>query len=134
MNKIFILLPGSCARGGTRGCWGSKTLAWGFAMAPHQLRYLVMIYFTFIRQSQYITELLSDFYFPRFKLTIVNTIWYKCLNTSQKSRHCITSRISLPKLMLISYMQKLYHQTIQVLFLLIGWPFLVGLFNSLHAG
>ena len=24
------------------GCWGSKTLAWGFAMAPHRLRVLVI--------------------------------------------------------------------------------------------
>ena len=23
------------------GCWGLKTLAWGFAMAPHRLRILV---------------------------------------------------------------------------------------------
>ena len=30
-------------RGGTCGCWGeSKTLAWGFAMAPHRLRALVL--------------------------------------------------------------------------------------------
>ena len=29
-------------RDGTCGCWGeSKTLAWGFAMAPHRLRALV---------------------------------------------------------------------------------------------
>ena len=29
--------------GGTRGCWGeSKTLARGFAMAPHQLHALVL--------------------------------------------------------------------------------------------
>ena len=31
-------------QGGTVGCWGeSKTLAWGFAMAPHRLRALVSI-------------------------------------------------------------------------------------------
>ena len=32
-------------RGGTCGCWGgeSKTLAWGFAMAPHRLRALVLL-------------------------------------------------------------------------------------------
>ena len=31
-------------RGGTAGCWGeSKTLAWGFAMAPHRLRALVYL-------------------------------------------------------------------------------------------
>ena len=31
-------------QGGTCGCWGeSKTLAWGFAMAPHRLRVLVLI-------------------------------------------------------------------------------------------
>ena len=30
-------------RGWTYGCWGeSKTLAWGFAMAPHRLRTLVL--------------------------------------------------------------------------------------------
>ena len=30
-------------RGGTSGCWGeSKTLAWGFAMAPHRLHTLVV--------------------------------------------------------------------------------------------
>ena len=32
LNSIFTLLLGSCPRGGTWGCWGSKTLAWGFAM------------------------------------------------------------------------------------------------------
>ena len=41
LNGIFILLPGSCTRGWTWACWGSKTLAWGFAMAPHRLRVLV---------------------------------------------------------------------------------------------
>ena len=31
-------------RGGTCACWGeSKTLAWGFAMAPHRLRAIVRI-------------------------------------------------------------------------------------------
>ena len=31
-------------RGGTCGCWEeSKTLVWGFAMAPHRLRALVLI-------------------------------------------------------------------------------------------
>ena len=50
-NRIFILLPGSCPRGGTLGAGGggggagSKTLAWGFAMAPHRLRVLVFIIF-----------------------------------------------------------------------------------------
>ena len=32
-------------QGGTLGCWGgggAKTLAWGFAMAPHRLRALVV--------------------------------------------------------------------------------------------
>ena len=29
-------------RGGTAGCWGSQTLAWGFAMAPHRLLALVV--------------------------------------------------------------------------------------------
>ena len=45
LNRIFILLPGSCPRGGTWGCWGggSKTLAWGFAMAPHRLRVVIII-------------------------------------------------------------------------------------------
>ena len=34
-------------RGGTYRCWGeSKTLAWGFAMAPHRLRALVMNLFS----------------------------------------------------------------------------------------
>ena len=28
-------------QGGTLRCWGPKTLAWGFAMAPHRLRVLV---------------------------------------------------------------------------------------------
>ena len=44
MNGIFTLLPGTCSRGGTLGCWGggrSKTLACGFAMAPHRLRVLI---------------------------------------------------------------------------------------------
>ena len=32
-------------KGGTCGCWGeSKTLAWGFAMAPHRLRALVYVF------------------------------------------------------------------------------------------
>ena len=44
-DGIFILLPGSFPRGGTLGCFGeSKTLAWGFAMAPHRLRALVFFY------------------------------------------------------------------------------------------
>ena len=31
-------------QGGTCGCWGeSKSLAWGFAMAPHGLRALVKV-------------------------------------------------------------------------------------------
>ena len=42
LNIFFILLLGSCPRGGTWGCWGSKTLAWGFAMVPHRLRILVL--------------------------------------------------------------------------------------------
>ena len=42
-NRFFILLLGSCPRGGTLGCWWSKTLAWGFAMAPHRLRILVTL-------------------------------------------------------------------------------------------
>ena len=42
LNRIFILLLGSCPRGGTWGAGGSKTLAWGFAMAPHRLRILVL--------------------------------------------------------------------------------------------
>ena len=37
-----MLWPGSCPRGRTWGAGGSKkTLAWGFAMVPHQLRTLV---------------------------------------------------------------------------------------------
>ena len=31
----FYSVAGSCPWGGTWRCWGSKTLAWGFAMAPH---------------------------------------------------------------------------------------------------
>ena len=31
-------------RGGTWRCWGSKTLAWGFAMAPHRLHVLVLFF------------------------------------------------------------------------------------------
>ena len=42
LNRIFILLLGSCPRGGTWGTGVSKTLAWGFAMAPHRLRILVL--------------------------------------------------------------------------------------------
>ena len=38
LNRIFILLPGSCPG---VGLGESKTLAWGFAMAPHRLRALV---------------------------------------------------------------------------------------------
>ena len=36
-NGIYKLSPGSCPRGGTLWCWGSKTLAWRFAMVPHRL-------------------------------------------------------------------------------------------------
>ena len=43
LNRFFILLLGSCPRGGTWGAGGSKTLAWGFVMAPHGLRILVLI-------------------------------------------------------------------------------------------
>ena len=46
LNRIFILLPGSCVRGGTFGAGGSKTLVWGFAMAPHRLRVRVIFFFT----------------------------------------------------------------------------------------
>ena len=43
LNRIFILLPGSCHRVGL-GCAGwSKTLVWGFGMAPHRLRVLVTL-------------------------------------------------------------------------------------------
>ena len=39
-HSVASVMP----RGGTCGCWGeSKTLAWGFAMAPHRLRALVKI-------------------------------------------------------------------------------------------
>ena len=42
LNRIFILLPESCPGVGLVGAGGgSKTLAWGFAMAPHRLRALV---------------------------------------------------------------------------------------------
>ena len=35
--------------GGTYRCWGeSKTLAWGFAMAPHRLRALVFSVLKFV--------------------------------------------------------------------------------------
>ena len=46
LNRIFILilLSGSCPVVGLVGGGGeSKTLAWGFAMAPHRLRALVII-------------------------------------------------------------------------------------------
>ena len=40
----FILLLGSCPRGGTWGAGGgSKTLAWRFAMEPHRLHILVIV-------------------------------------------------------------------------------------------
>ena len=41
MNRIFILLPGSCSGVGLGVLGESKTLAWGLAMAPHRLRALV---------------------------------------------------------------------------------------------
>ena len=43
LNRIFILLPESCPGVGLVGAGGSKTSAWGFAMAPHRLRALVLI-------------------------------------------------------------------------------------------
>ena len=43
LNRIFILLPESCPGVGLVGAGGSKTLAWGFAMAPHRLRALVFV-------------------------------------------------------------------------------------------
>ena len=62
LNRIFILLPGSCPRGGTCGCWGeSKTLSWGFAMAPHRLRALVAFCKQF-RPRLDSTELLTYMY------------------------------------------------------------------------
>ena len=44
LNRIFIMLPESCPGVGLVGAGGggSKTLAWGFAMAPHRLRALVV--------------------------------------------------------------------------------------------
>ena len=40
---IFIMLLGSFPRDGTYECWGSKTLTWGFAMAPNRLHVLVIL-------------------------------------------------------------------------------------------
>ena len=41
LNISFILLLGSCPRGGTWGRLRVKNLAWGYAMAPNRLRALV---------------------------------------------------------------------------------------------
>ena len=46
-------------RDGTRWCWGgdeSKTLAWGFAMAPHRLRALVEDFYNLAAVSIEITQ------------------------------------------------------------------------------
>ena len=40
-------------QGGTCGCLGeSKTIAWGFAMAPYRLRALVIVSFTVIGSNK----------------------------------------------------------------------------------
>ena len=41
LNRIFILLSGSCPGVGLGGAGESKTIAWGYAMAHHRLRALV---------------------------------------------------------------------------------------------
>ena len=42
-------------RGGTVGCfWESKTLAWGFAMAPHRLRALVVFIVISVLRLEYL--------------------------------------------------------------------------------
>ena len=43
LNRIFMSCPGL----GLVGAGGSKTLAWGFAMAPHRLSALVHIYIVY---------------------------------------------------------------------------------------
>ena len=53
LNRIFILLPESCPGVGPVGARGSKTLAWGFAMAPHRLRALVFELFSLMSTVSY---------------------------------------------------------------------------------
>ena len=60
-NWIFILLPGSCPRGGNLGCWGSKPLT-GFAMALHWLGILVICCFQAFSPNWPSTIVLSVFY------------------------------------------------------------------------
>ena len=43
----FYSVAGVMHQGWDLGCWGSKTLAWGFAMAPHRLRILVTFFFKY---------------------------------------------------------------------------------------
>ena len=43
LNRIFILLPGSCLGVGLGVLGESKTLAQGFTMAPHPLHALVTV-------------------------------------------------------------------------------------------
>ena len=48
IEQNFCSVAKVMPRGGTSGCWGSKTFAWGFAMAPHRLHTLVrfaIVYF-----------------------------------------------------------------------------------------
>ena len=41
IEQNFHSVAGVMPQGWDLGCWGSKALAWGFAMAPHRLRILV---------------------------------------------------------------------------------------------
>ena len=50
-GKKLTVTPGSCHRGGTWGCWGSKNLARGFGMAPHRLCVLVKIVFILVNND-----------------------------------------------------------------------------------
>ena len=54
LNRIFILLPESCPGVGLVGARGSKTLAWGFAMAPHRLCALDINLFSYFSIKSYV--------------------------------------------------------------------------------
>ena len=63
-NNVYSV-DGVMPQGWDLGCWGgSKTLAWGFAMAPHRLRILVFfIYFTLYGAALLKSPEMSNFAF-----------------------------------------------------------------------
>ena len=67
------------------GCWGSKTLEWGFAMAPHRLRVLVAL---FLQTIYAIEKLLTGFNVqPIIQFNCIEWNWYESvINLTALSR------------------------------------------------